>query len=422
MNMLLSFMEAKDILVIGGGVAGLAAALELARAGKPVLVLEANHRLGGRIFTQHSGRTPIELGAEFIHGGSDSFWKAVRAGRLKTFKVPNRFQRFENGAFRKLDLWSEVEKVMKQIDPDAPDESFARFLAKQKHSKSTKQLVTHFVEGFDAADPRKIGIHGLAAGDEEENPGEHQFRIRRGYSALVDWLERTAKNLGVKIKKNTVVKTVRWKTGNVRVIARQKGKPTAFEGQAAVIALPLGVLKNGRVRFEPPLRDKQRAIDRLQFGNVLKVILKFKRVFWKPRNFGFIMAPDESIPTWWSDDRGIVLTGWVGGPGADERRSISRLKSEALRIVAKIFNVTPAFLKQQLVEMRTHDWRKDKFIGGAYSYVPVNGVNLPKSLAASVQHTLFFAGEATASTTQPGTVHGALDSGLRAAKEILAAI
>src|SRR4051812_28622103 len=100
-------MGRQNILVLGGGIAGLAAAVELARAGRRVTLIEANRRLGGRIFTRQRNGLPVELGAEFIHGGDKPFWKLLRRSRLKTIRVPDRFQQFTDGALRKIDLWQQ---------------------------------------------------------------------------------------------------------------------------------------------------------------------------------------------------------------------------------------------------------------------------------------------------------------------------
>jgi monoamine oxidase len=416
-------MQRRKVLVVGGGIAGLAAATELAKANCEVVLLEAQDRLGGRIFTIHSGETPIELGAEFIHGGNNEFWKEIREAKLETIQVPNHFQLLENGNFQQMNLWQEMEKLMEKIDTNARDKSSAEFLAGQNVPDLTKRLAINFIEGFDAADTNKIGVQGLAVAgeDEEGDPGEHQFRINRGYSALVEFFEQQAKTLGVKFEISAIVKTIEWKSGVVKIIAEQNGKEIVLDGNAAIVAVSLGVLKSGKIKFQPPLPKKERAIAKLEFGNVVKIILKFKTAFWPERNFGFIVAIDEAIPTWWSDSRGIILTGWAGGPKADalSQKSEKDLKAEALKILAKIFKVETKFIEEQLLEFHWHDWRKNKFIGGAYSYVPVNGLDSVKQLASPVEETLFFAGEATASDTQPGTVHGALSSGLRAAKETL---
>lgn len=417
-------MRGKKVLIVGGGIAGLTAAIELAKTNCEVVLLEAQNRLGGRIFTIYSGGTPVELGAEFIHGGNEEFWREIREAGLETVKTPNHFQRFENNHFQQMDLWRKMEKLMEKIDTDSPDKSFANFLAEQNVSDSMKRLATNFIEGFDAAEPGKIGIHGLAAGEDEDgDPGEHQFRISRGYLAFVEFLEQKAKTSGVKFEMNAAAKIIQWKSGVVKIFAERNGKKIRFDGDAAVIAVPLGVLKSRVIRFEPPLPEKENAIAKLKFGNVIKIILKFKSVFWPERDFGFVVAMDEAIPTWWSDSRGIILTGWAGGPKADalSQKSEAELKAEALKILSKIFKTDESLIQNQLLEFHSHDWRKDKFIGGAYSYIPVNGLESVKQLAAAVENTLFFAGEATASNTQPGTVHGALSSGLRAAKEILQA-
>ena len=156
-------------------------------------------------------------------------------------------------------------------------------------------------------------------------------------------------------------------------------------------------------------------------GNVVRLVFHFKEKCWK--DFGFIHAFNEAIPTWWSDKRGPLITGWTGGPQAGALLKFSRKKLEAtaLEIMSKIIfgGASVSALRQKLVAIHYHNWAADKEIRGAYSYIPVNGLDLPKVLAAPVADTLFFAGEATVMDAQVGTVFGALESGLRAAKEIL---
>ncbi len=91
----------KSALIIGGGISGLAAALELARNKISVRLLEVKYRFGGRIHTIHSGPVPIELGAEFIHGQSQPLLQAIRRAKLKTQPVPDQNQLFENGRLKK---------------------------------------------------------------------------------------------------------------------------------------------------------------------------------------------------------------------------------------------------------------------------------------------------------------------------------
>ncbi|HEX5399543.1 MAG TPA: NAD(P)/FAD-dependent oxidoreductase [Verrucomicrobiae bacterium] len=414
----------QNIVVIGGGVAGLAAAVELARAGRRVTLLEARKRLGGRILTRHAGRTPIELGAEFIHGGNREFWEQIQAARLKTVRVPNRFRVFENGAFQKTDPGQAIRTVVNQTGSAAPDESFARFLARHEFPGLTKRLATHFVEGFEAAHPDKIGMRGLLASNEDETgPGARQFRIQRGYSALVKYLEQEARRLGANLWTGAVVESIHWKKRAVRVFVSRNQKPVVHDFHTAVVTLPLGVLKAGNVKFVPPLpRDKVRVIDGLEFGNAVKVGLKFRRVFWPQRDFGFVVAVGEPVPTWWSDSRGPILTGWAGGPKADllSGKTPAQLKSEAVRLLAKILKTDAALIRRELLALYFHSWSRDEFSAGAYSYIPVNGLDLPGKLASPVKGTLFFAGEATAGGDEWGTVHAALSSGLRAAREVCA--
>jgi monoamine oxidase len=185
------------------------------------------------------------------------------------------------------------------------------------------------------------------------------------------------------------------------------------------------------VQFVPELpQTKQNAIDHLIMGNVVKISLRFRSRFWeglevvlgdRKENFfdlGFIYYPDVPFPTWWTHlpVRGPVLVGWAGG--AQTRRVRGDLVAQACDSLARIFNTSVKKISDELEASYTHDWHADPFARGAYSYVPVNGLESQRVLGEPVEETLFFAGEAM-SIGHIGTVHGAIMSGELAAEEML---
>ena len=189
----------------------------------------------------------------------------------------------------------------------------------------------------------------------------------------------------------------------------------------AIVTLPLGVLQAGAVRFRPALRDKRKALGQLASGPVIKAALRFENPFWEERWPGtaFFHVPRASFPTFWTPlpARVPLLIAWAGGPKAERLARVSEknLIKEALHGVHALFGRFPA-LQAALV----HDWRRDPYARGAYSYVRVGGEGARENLAAPVADTLFFAGEATDTTGAAGTVAGALQSGMRAARQLLA--
>lgn len=411
----------KTTLIVGGGVAGLAAAAELARNGIPVTVLEAKDRFGGRIHTIRDGRFPVELGAEFLHGRSRPLAEAIEAADLTTQALPEKNRIFRDGQLREMPLWEAVGNLFHRINWRERDCSLDDFLAAQQDGEPGKTLARHFVQGFDAAHPERISAHGLLRAQyaAEHMSSMEQFRLVEGYSALVEFLERQIVERGGTLMKNAAVKRVHWRKQHVTISVRHDNREKKLMAGAAIIALPLGVLKANVVEFEPPLPDKPAAAREMEFGNVIKIIFHFREPFWD--DFGFIHAFDEAIPTWWSDPRGPVLTGWAGGPKAEAllNSSKSRLETLGLEILGRIFPDHAAMLREQLVGSHYHNWTADPHIRGAYSYIPVDGLDVPRRLAAPVADTLFFAGEATIFDAQTGTVFGAYETGLRAAREIL---
>lgn len=416
-------MKRREVVIIGGGIAGLAAALELARNGVSTTVLEAKTRFGGRIQTLRHDGVPIELGAEFVHGCSKPLLKALHDAILSMQTVPDTYRTFEHGRLYDCRTWDIISDVLNLIDIRKPDCSIEAFLSQESLDERSRSIVRNFVAGFDAAHPDRISAHACRRAEYsgEQMNLDQQFRVAEGYGALLEYFVREIQARKGRLITGAKVRHVRWGKGKVEVTAKHGRRNEVFHGDAAVVTLPVGVLKVRDVTFEPSLPDKIEAANGLEFGNVVKVIFRFKESSWD--DFGFIHVPDAPIQTWWSDSRGPLVTGWAGGPQADAllRLSADKLCVTGLGILSKIlFNGMPvSVLRRRLLAVHYYNWANDPEIRGAYSYIPVNGLDLPRLLAAPVAGTLFFAGEATVMDAQTGTVFGALETGQRAAREIL---
>lgn len=192
-----------EVIVIGAGMAGLAAANELSRRGLKVLILEARERVGGRIFTLHPRATdvPIELGAEFIHGKPPNLWNALRRARTHPEQLTGQpWCRDERGLHQCDQMFSEVDKVFQAMSWSAPDVSLAHFLRTHRgeFSKKAEEWAIAYVEGFHAADRNRISVHSLMKSNQadEKIDGDSQFRPREGYDRLVQALLRDVTRQG----------------------------------------------------------------------------------------------------------------------------------------------------------------------------------------------------------------------------------
>lgn len=413
----------KKVLVIGGGIAGLTAARQLCSHGVPVVVLEAKSRFGGRIHTVQDTDVPVELGAEFVHGENPALLALINEAKLQTQPVAEKNLVSKDARFQETPIWDIVGDIFNRIDPRNVDSSFQDFLSKQPVDEEAKDMAISFVQGFDAAHVDRISAHALLRAEyaAEQINGAKALRLKDGYSALVDYLIREIKAHGGELLPDCAAKKIGWEHGKVEVFAGHHRQEKTFNGDAAIIALPLGVLKANTVQFEPSLPDKQAAAEAMQFGNVMKIIFHFREPFWT--DDAFFHAFDAKIPTWWNDPRGPFLVGWAGGPKADALQHLSHpeLETLGLEILGNLFAGHPlAELRKRLIKSYHHNWADDADILGAYSYLPVNGLDLPKVLGEPVDETLFFAGEATVLDAQMGTVFGAVETGLRAANECLA--
>jgi monoamine oxidase len=432
-----------EVIVIGAGAAGLAAAAELATHGRAVRVFEGRDRIGGRILTRDEPgvSTPIELGAEFIHGKSPAVLAWLeRANEAYIDAAQTRWRSTKGKLVRAEGVFEEMKRGLSSIKRPKKDLPFAEFLetvASRRLSAASRAFARMLVEGFDAADATRVSTFEILSEWSGNSAADAPtFRPRNGYSTLVDAIATSLPAEQVRLQLNTLIQEIEWQRGRVCLRGTRLGKPFEFASTQAVITLPLGVLQlppqmPGGVLFKPALTSKQSALDQLASGPVIKVILRFRSSFWETLDHGryrdgaFFQAPGCTFPTFWTSlpIRSSTMTAWTAGPNAARLAGMSEheIVSTAMQCLQTVFGPR-ARVKEQLVCAYSHDWQADTFACGAYSYVTAGGHGARKVLARPLVNTLFFAGEATDDHGEAATVAGALQSGRRAAQEALRAI
>ncbi|MGI9626744.1 MAG: flavin monoamine oxidase family protein, partial [Longimicrobiales bacterium] len=264
-----------------------------------------------------------------------------------------------------------------------------------------------------AAEPELLGIESMLEGEGSAD-GEGFFHIVEGYSRLMECLAE-----GQDVRLGSPIESI---SRNGHGVTAHTKTGEAFQAECAVVTLPLGVLQAGDVRFDPVLpAEKQAAIAGLGSAKVDKLILGFAAPFWPDDLHALLTTLDSQCwyrPGVGRKNESPILTGYMGGEAAERFAALGKEQAiqEALGQLQQMFGVKD--LESRLVSAEFVTWATDEYSKMAYTYVPVGGAGLRDQLAAPVERTLFFAGEAT-NRDNSGYVHGALESGFRAADEVI---
>lgn len=384
---------------------------------------------------------PLELGAEFVHGAPKSLLSLLHEHDEPFEDVVDAHHFVRNSRLTEIkDFWGELEQITNRISMRGADQSVAEFLARRRFPRSTKmQMFQSFVEGFQAADMSLMSaqdLKGSQAGADDELNGSNLFRLSHGYGSLLKhWLEARPQ-LSSRLRMHQQVQSIDYsgRVVRVRTTSRLTGGSQEWVCRNLVVALPLGVLKvpsesPGGLTWLPRKPSRlESALRGLEMGHVQRMTLTFRERFWE--DFGgnlkpafFHLGPEFYFPTWWSllPVRSPHLVAWQGGPKALEMSgwSAERKLGQALESLRRLSGFSFSKLESLLVGSASHDWSQDEFSRGAYSYVVKNGRAASERLRRSGPERIWFAGEAAAAGADRGTVHGALDSGRRAAQSIL---
>jgi monoamine oxidase len=403
------------IVVIGAGMAGLTAARRLADGGMDVTVLEARDRIGGRTWTNTSLGVPIDLGGAWIHGteGNPLVELADQVGARRVETDFDKVVLFRDGGEisprdteTTLDRWQEIAGELVTLGGDAgADESVADGLAKvaDLNDPLIAWVASSEIQGEYAADPDELSLKWFGTEGGYEGP---DVILPGGYVELVQHQAD-----GLTIRLSTEVKRISHGDSGVR-IETTKGD---VDADRVIVTVPLGVLKAGTIAFDPPLpKEKQQAIERLGFGLLDKVVLKFDQPFWPDNEVIGLVGSGEPVSMLINGETFAdrpLLVGLRGGSDAREREALSDEEAVA--------QVVTALKAPEPTGSLVTRWAADPFARGSYSFIAVgSSPDDMKTLAEPVNDRLAFAGEAT-NPEYFGTVHGAYQSGVREADRIL---
>lgn len=407
-----------DVIVLGAGVSGLGAARWLHRKDYRVLVLEARQRVGGRVATDRSLGFSVDLGASWIEESEGNPTSALaREAGIRLVDDPDSWAFVQTDGSR-LDLEAEnrLQRLVRAIeDGSERDPSLSigaaaqKVLSRRNLSEEDHLLLREYYHGCLTENGAAADEVSVLANYDDGYSGVSKM-FPDGYDQIPRFLARD-----LQVQLGQVVRRVEWGPRGT-VVSTERGQ---FRSRSLVVSLPLGVLRSNSVVFDPPLPESQQfALRSMRMGLLNKVVLRYPRAFWPDTTEHFAyLSKDYGVLGEWVNLHALfgqkALMVFLGGQPAWRREAWTdrQILDEAAQVAHRMFGGPPP---DGGIVTR---WGRDPYTRGCYSYLPPGVTRSAYASLARPHPPLFFAGEAS-NETQPGTVHGAYLSGLRAAKEV----
>ncbi len=418
-----------DVVIIGGGFAGLAAAWYLRQHGRSVVVLESRNRIGGRVLShQVNSDLTVELGGEWVGQSHtriqtlcDQLGLQLLGNQMNTHLL-YRGAYFRNGQWAYSPAWNQQwNRILEQYphlteaDKQALDHyDWWRYLVNNGCDGRDLEL-RELLDSTDFGESiRQVSAFAaLAEYAESSEHNEMDFKIRGGNASLATALQKAIGPEHIRMGQQ-VIRVAQQATQLETTCA----DGSRFTSKQVICALPAFSVQ--QIQWEPRLPEAHRdALNQLQYARIHKHAVHFSRRFWKDEAFDLI---SDTMPQYFYHATqhqpartGGVLTAYtVGDKAAVMAHQTDRQRaSEICRNLEPHFGSIRPLIRSQV----SYDWSSDPYSRGAYAlYGPGQWFNLRPVLSQPVG-TIHFAGEHLADWQ--GFMEGAVESGEAAARQIL---
>lgn len=404
--------ETLDVLIIGGGAAGIGAALKLASTPTRFMIVEARPRLGGRAWTVQD-TIPIDMGCGWLHCADENPWTDIAAAQGRTIdRTPPPWTRPSTNIDLSLDAQADFGEAVGDFYDrlhaarDEPDRPAASLLTPNGRWNAMLNAVSTYING---AELDRVSMRDFAM----YHDTEVNWRIAEGYGAtIVEAASTLPATLDCPVRQID-------HSGALIAVHTDRG---VLHTKAVIVTVSSALIAAEHIRFTPALPDKVEAATQLPLGLANKLYFsldgaeefdKDSRVFGHPGHVGTAAYHIRPFGR-------PFIEAYFGGRLADDLENegghafVDFARQELASLLGSRF---PARLKPA----RLSQWRKDAFALGSYSYASPGGSGGRSVLAAPVDNRLFFAGEACSPTIY-STAHGAYATGVEAAEQALAAL